>query len=389
MLQLFNAIGWKPSLNESSLIDAAVRRAGLKDFGDEFWLPQLQRLLRAMEDEARLTPWGRFVCRERMINLLMNRLRAECFFNKHPEILQQELKPVIAICGMQRSGTTMLQRLLAADPHAHCVYTWEALNPAPYLTFETNAATDKRRRVAQARMSERVLRYLDPELFAIHPVDHLAPEEEILLLDISFSSTVPEAMMMLPEYSAWLEQQDQTPAYEYMRKLLLLLQWQKSRQATHWVLKSPHHLEWLDTLIRIFPESRIIHTYRDPLTTLPSLLSMLYHCMKLLSDDVSPIELGKVWSRKTAYILQKALDYRAAHGDARFIDICYADLIQDPARQLERIYLSAGLDFSGFTPHTQHKSSRHRYDVTDFGIRQEEAEALFSEYKDRFARDRA
>ena len=99
--------------------------------------------------------------------------------------------------------------------------------------------------------------------------------------------------MMLPEYSGWLEKQDQAPAYEYMRKLLLLLQWQKggkSEAATHWILKTPHHLEWLDTLVTIFPQSKIIHTYRDPLTTLPSLLSMLYHGMKLFSDDVNPVE---------------------------------------------------------------------------------------------------
>lgn len=116
---------------------------------------------------------------------------------------------------------------------------------------------------------------------------------------------------------------------------------------------------------------------------------MLYHCMNLLSDSVSPSELGKVWSRKSAYILQKALHYRAAHGDDRFIDISYADIIGDPARQLKRIYSSAGLSFTSLPLPAQRKSAPHRYDLAEFGIRKEEAEALFSEYKNRFAIDRA
>jgi hypothetical protein len=58
-----------------------------------------------------------------------------------------------------------------------------------------------------------VLRYMAPEFFAIHPVEHRCAEEEILLLDMSFLSTVPEATMLVPEYSAWLERQDQEPAY--------------------------------------------------------------------------------------------------------------------------------------------------------------------------------
>ena len=52
-LQLFNSVGWKANLSESSLMNAAMRRAGLKDFGDEPWRPRLQRLLGAIEDEAR------------------------------------------------------------------------------------------------------------------------------------------------------------------------------------------------------------------------------------------------------------------------------------------------------------------------------------------------
>ena len=73
--------------------------------------------------------------------------------------------------------------------------------------------------------------------------------------------------------------QDMTPAYEYLAKLLKLLEWQ--RPARRWVLKTPAHLPFLDVLLSVLPEARIIHTHRDPAETLPSYCSMI-------SPDITP-----------------------------------------------------------------------------------------------------
>ncbi len=90
-------------------------------------------------------------------------MRAEALFRKHPDILEQELKPPIVITGLQRTGTTFLHRLLAADPAAYSLLSWEALNPAPLARKH-----EQKKRIALARTSERVLRYMAPEFFAIH-----------------------------------------------------------------------------------------------------------------------------------------------------------------------------------------------------------------------------
>ena len=67
--------------------------------------------------------------------------------------------------------------------------------------------------------------HFESGFFSIHPVEYEAPEEDILLLDVSFMSTTPEATMQVPSYASWLEETDQSPAYEYMVKLLKILQW--------------------------------------------------------------------------------------------------------------------------------------------------------------------
>lgn len=389
-IRLFNWVGLAPRLSEGGLLDAAVRKTGLRDFGDESWRPALRRLLSAIDEEAGLHPWGRFITRQRLLGLLQNRLRAEAVLRKHPEILEQELAPLLVVTGLQRTGTTLLHRLLAADPGAYSLLSWEALNPAPLAR-----RNERRKRIAVARTAERVLRYMAPEFFAIHPVDHLAQEEEILLLDISFLSTVPEATMLMPAYSTWLEGQDQEPAYRYMKKLLLLLQWQKGGGGKHWVLKSPHHMEWLDVLVRVYPGTRVIHTHRDPLRNLASFLSMAYHAMHIFSATVRPEAVGAFWTAKVMRMLDRAMAFRDAHGpdEAGVTDVLYHELVRDPVAQVERIYRNAGMSLGAEARRSmderrasspQHQHGVHRYRLEDFGVDRARADAGFARYRARF-----
>lgn len=386
-IRLFNWAGIRTKLDEASLIDAAVKKSGLRDFGDESWRPALRRLLVALEQEARLHPWGRFITRQRLLGLLQNRLRAEALFRAHPEILEQELKPLLVVTGLQRTGTTLLHRLLAADPAAYSLLSWEALNPAPL-----GRRDDRRKRIAIARTAERVLRYMAPEFFAIHPVDHMAQEEEILLLDMSFLSTVPEATMLVPEYSAWLEAQDQEPAYRTMKKMLLLLQWQKGPGRTHWVLKSPHHMEWLAVLARVFPGSGIVHTHRDPLRNLASFLSMAFHAMHIFSAEVTPEEVGAFWSKKVVHMVERAMAFRQTEA-APITDVLYDELVKDPLGTVERVLASQGMVLGEparsrmqqqRAANPRHKFGVHHYRLEDFGVDRARADAALAHYRATF-----
>jgi hypothetical protein len=319
---------------------------------------------------------------------LQNRLRAQALFRKHPEILEQELKPLLVVTGLQRTGTTLLHRLLAADPASYSVLSWEALNPAPFPRTH-----ERQRRIALARTSERVLRYMAPEFFAIHPVEHDAAEEEILLLDMSFLSTVPEATMLLPAYSAWLEKQDQEPAYRYMKKLLLLLQWQKGPAQTHWVLKSPHHLEWLDVLVRVFPGTHIVHAHRDPLRNLASFLSMAFHAMRIFSEAVTPGEVGAFWARKVTTMVERAVAFRESQVAGRISDVRYADLVKDPMAEVARIYRDCSRPLTDEAQQSmqkqrdgnrQHKYGVHRYRLGDFAVDRLRVDAGFARYRALF-----
>lgn len=378
-------------LEVDALIAAARRRSGLERFDGEEFREPLERLVDAIEREARLTATGRLITRTRLVGILKNRLRAQALFEQHPEILDEKVDAPVFIVGLQRTGTTMLQRLLAADPGLRALSSWEALNPAPLARRRWHRRDP---RIVQAVRGEKGLRYLAPDFFAIHPVEAEAPEEEVILLDHTFLSTVAESVLHVPSFAAWLEQQDQTPAYRYLAKMLQLLQWQA--RGDRWILKTPHHLEWLDTLLAVFPDARIVQTHRDPVKTLASFCSMIAHGRGVFSDEVDPHEVGAHWSRKTRRQVDRAMaarDASAAQGGG-FLDVSYYDLMADPMAQVQRIYdfigrpldeRVRGLMLASRQANPQHKHGEHRYRLEDFGLDRDQVEAGFASYRARHA----
>jgi hypothetical protein len=363
-------LGTRSDLDKDNLIRAARHATGLHDLGKDFMDEPLERLLVSIREEANLHPIGYFITRQRMINLLCVRLRAEDLFRRYPAILDQELLPAWVILGLQRTGTTKLHRLLAADEDNRVLLSWEAINPVPLK--DHNGKQDKR--IAIARTSENALRLMAPGFFAIHPVEHHAPEEDILLLDTTFLSTTPEATMNVPSYASWLEKTDQGPAYVYMVKLLKLLQWQ--RPGKRWILKSPHHLEFTELIDRHFGDVHFFWTHRDVQECIPSFISMAAHSRVIFSDDLRGEAIARHWIRKTGYMLRKGIEYRMKnHHKQQFTDIFYENLVSSSANILEEIYKLDG----GMTPellsrfeiaekeNPMRKYGIHEYNLEDFG----------------------
>ena len=385
--RLLEKVGIRASLDEESLLAAARRKTGLVQFGDESFRPALRILLQALKQEARLHPVGRFIMRTRLVDMLGVRLGVEDMLSRHPEILQEEIRAPIVIAGLQRTGTTMLHRLLATDPDTRALLSWEAINPVPDPKQQSGKPD---RRIKAAVLAEKALAYLSPDFFAIHPVEATAPEEDILLMDFSFMSTVAEAMVRVPTYAAWLKQQDMTPVYRYVKVLLQLLQWQ--RPGKRWVLKTPAHLAHLDVVLAVFPDAKIIQTHRDPAKTAGSFSSMVAHGYGVFSDEVDTHEVAGHWHRNNADMVKAAMRVRAC-SPASFLDVSYYDLLQDPMAPVRRIYEFAGL---ALTPqalaamddsrkrNVQNRHGVHHYRLEDFGLSKAQIHRDYAAYREHF-----
>jgi NAD(P)-dependent dehydrogenase (short-subunit alcohol dehydrogenase family) len=385
----FNLTGARAALDARALMAEAARSTGLADFGDQAFEAPLAVLLDSLDGEARLHALGRSIMRGRVLGMLKNRLRVEALYRAHPEIEAIRLEQPIVIAGLQRTGTTLLQRLLAADPGARALLSWEALHPAP---LPGEGARGAFRRRALAKLAEVGLARLAPDFFAIHPVQSEAPEEDVLLLDHAFMSQAPEATAHVPSYATWLETHDVTPSYRYLARLLKALAWQ--RPGRHWVLKTPHHMEFLAELLAVFPSAVIVQTHRDPQATMGSFCSMVAHGRGVFSDHVDARVVGAHWLRKVRRMIDRSLAVRDAGNASSFVDVSYYDLLHDPIAQVRRIYAHAGRALSPqaeaamrelLAREVQNRHGQHVYRVRDFGLSPARVEEAFSDYRARFA----
>ena len=382
-------LGLSDRLEAESLVRHAKRKTGLADFGDDGHVKALEVLVKSINDEARLTATGRLIQKSRLTGALVHRLRIEELLRIHPEIHDIDLGTIMLITGLQRTGTTLLQRLFHSNPAIRAVSGAEMLDPVP-------AGTTKRRgtiaSTLRPMLTQRAISYLSPQFMAVHPISHKEPEEDVMLLDLNFMSQTPEAIMHVPGYSRWLEDQDHTQAYKYFRKVLKVLCWQ--RPGRQWMLKTPHHMEYLDVFLRTFPDATIIQTHRDPRKALPSFCSMVAHGRGIFSDRVDPGEIARHWCRKTRRMVEKTEAVRSGADSDRFIDVSYYDLIQDPVAQLRRLYRCLAIDLDEtavqraeryIEANPQNRFGRHSYRLSDFGLSEKIIDDNFSGYRRKYA----
>ena len=380
---------------------AAQQKERLEDWGP---LPFEEPLDVLTDDyaDADLNDVGVHVLRSGLVHGLRMRLRAQEWIRRHPEILQERIVAPVVVVGMMRSGTTLLQRLLAADDRFHCAYGWEVVEVAPKLDHRWGEQEDPRILISEKR--EAVSRELAPELFAIHPMYAREPEEEIVFLSDAFLSHVPESGAHVPGYRTWIDGQDFAPAYAYLHRMLKFLQWQKrqageagresSCTAQRWVLKSPAHLGYLDALRAEFPDLHVVHMHRDPGETIPSGASLNATLHAMHADRVDRHRVGAQWLQRMGWTNDRAMATRDGWTDDSAIctDVEFADAVSDPIGQAARVYDAVGVPLSAAAETAMRRwlverpadPARPPYAATDFGLEDAQIDERFATYNARF-----
>jgi hypothetical protein len=383
--------------DESSILDEARERAGLDDFGEEDFREALRRLLFSLRDEARLTSAGRLAQRARIVGLLINRLRTQSWLLHHPEILEERIDVGFVVGGFPRTGTTMLQRLLASDPDTTSLEWWESRNPAPFPDWSpSHAERASDARIRDAREQIRVMLEQNPELAAVHPLEPEAPDEDLMLLEHAFQSSTPAGFANVPSYLRWHLDQDGRAAYRDHERFLQFLQWQKRQRGEsigRWVLKAPHHMLHLDLVFEHYPGATVIQTHRDLLETLPSLASMSLELRRLGSDEVDPLEAAFYAELTSRHRIDRLLEVRRSRSEAGFIDVWFADVVANPLAEIQRIYERVGRDLSVGAREAMERWAEanrrdqrpaHEYALEEFGFDARSVERDFAEYREAF-----
>lgn len=386
------------SFDAAGVLADAQRKEALTDWGPGEFETPLRVLL---DDYARadLNAIGTHVLRSGIVHSLRMRLRAQEWIRRHPEILDEPIAPPIVVVGMMRSGTTLLQRLLAADPRFVCAYGWEVVEIAPRLEYRFDGPDVPDPRIAISEAREAKSRELAPELFAIHPMYAREAEEEIVFLADAFLSHVPESGAHLPHYRSWIDAQDFTPAYDYLYRMLQFLQWQKrqrrpqrSAPGRRWVLKSPAHLGYLDLLRARFPGLHVVHMHRDPRTAIASGAGLNATLHAMHADTVDRRRVGAQWLQRMGWTNDRAMTARDGWPDDAVTDIGFDDAVADPIGQVARVYDAVGVPLTAeaeramrrWLAHRLREAPRPPYALHTYGLLPEQIDERFMLYSKRF-----
>ena len=376
-------------INANEILDQAKSETGLSDLGEPLFFEGLNRLIDSINNEANLNEIGIQAQPIRIQGLLTNRLRFEEDLKKFPEILDQEIIAPIVIVGLPRTGSTMTHRLLASDPNHTAMLWWEGRYPA-LLPGEKRGDIETRMELGKAEVDAVVA--ASPEALDIHPWDYKGADEEILLLEHNFLSTVPESFMALPSYSEWIEEQDHTLAYEDLKKFIQYLQWQNpGREKKRWVHKSPHHLGFIDKMISVFPDAKIIQTHRDPIKTVPSFCSMCANLFEPLTTNFDKVFIGKHWSNKLTRALNHCMNISEQHPN-NFLDLEFLNMIKDPIDEMKKIYEFIGESFGEKTEvameawreENKHEMGAHKYSLEEYDLTESQINDNFAKYQQKY-----
>ena len=377
-------------LEDHELVVKAMKRTGLDDFGDNRISEPLGVLTAALNTEARLHTLGRATARAQLVALLSTRLRVADLIRRVPEITRTPVVAPIIVIGMPRTGTTLLQRLIAQDPGLRSLPYWEALEPLPRSGDVTDRAAPTADRIKRAVRSVEFLDRVAPEMKSMHELDPLDADEEIWLLAVDLATMLFEATWHVPAFAEWYDGADLTGGYQWLRTMLQVLQWY--RPGERWILKSPQHLEQLGPLLGVFPDATVVQTHRDPVKVVSSFASMITYGRHIASDAVDPITIGKYWNWRIGVMLQRSMDQRPA-GDDRFIDVQFSELMGDPIATIAEIYRTAGRELTDDTVTRMHrwlaanprgKHGAHHYRASDHGLDDDAIRRDFADYTRHF-----
>lgn len=380
------------SLDPDEMLRTARRRAGgLSDFGGDEFLEPMRRFLACLREEAPLSWMGRLLARQDALCVLDNRLRMTALFDRHPEILDQPVPAPVFITGLPRSGTTILHELLGQDPAHRVPLCWQTRYAIPP---PSDSPASKDPRIRRTDRDLQLWHRLVPAHVTMHRNGAELPSECGDLTAHTFLGDRITALYQVPSFATWSASQDARIMYRWHRKMLQLLQWKRPQAL--WILKAPAHMNWLDALLDVYPDARIVQSHRDPLQVMGSVASLLIAILWMRADRVDPAGVEAAFGGAPfAAQLQAALRARDALGpDSRqFSDIHYLDLIADPFRSIHALYADLGLELdsvaegrmrSYLDSKPQAKHGRHVYRFADLDLDLVEERARFTAYQSRF-----
>ncbi|MFE3739606.1 sulfotransferase family protein [Streptomyces sp. NPDC059134] len=319
-------------LDHVELCEEAMRLTGLDDFGSPDYRSALAHLTASLGSQARLNPYGRAEARTVLLDALCTRLRLHA--NALPALDPAFGRGPVVLVGLPRTGSTLLHHLLAHHPSLRAPRLWELLAPlTPPGTTEDLLVGIARRHVTEHFRAA-------PDLRRIHPTSATGPEECEYLMNTDFRNAVLATISYrLPDYAAWLMDQDLTGAYRlHQAQLRHILARRPAPAGARLLLKSPSHIWHLPSLAAVYPRADLVVLHRDTDAAIGSVCGLALAARRKRSDDVDAHEIGRQMTAATHTALDRLRAFTAQPPPGiRCLAVTFDELTRNPRATAERV----------------------------------------------------
>ena len=169
---------------------------------------------------------------------------------------------------------------------------------------------------------------------------------------------------------------------------------QRGEPLRPFVLKTPSHLGYLETLLDEFPDAHIVHAHRDPVDVIPSGASLNTTLWRTHCDDVDPHEVGRQWIERMGWACDRAMASRAGIPAGQVTDVRFTEALVDPIGTAGTVLDAVGLGLTDETiiameawiaqDRKREKLPVHRYTSADFGLSDDQIRERFASYTHAF-----
>ncbi len=297
---------------------------------------RLEALCSALVEEAALNPLGHTMAYGQITAAIRKRHALGRFWNENPGMAEREIAPPILVVGQMRSGTTRVQRLLAADPRHSGTRFCNSHNPVP--------ATPDFRPV-KARAALAVARRINPWLDTVHPFGAMRTDEEIGWLAAALSPATFEAQWRIPSFVAFSSARDAAPVYREFARILRTDAHVMQEANRPRVLKCPQFAEELGALLTQLPDARLVLCRRPKENILESSVSMTASQMAFQSDQHDLQWLTAMWQEKISH-REAAIEHDLRQFSGKRATIDFAALNADWLKAIGEAYEALDIELT-------------------------------------------
>lgn len=362
------------ALNSEKLINEAQHAAKLDSFGPFFNREVYDVYVNDLNESQTLHQFGRFAIEKKILHHLKDSLKLQDLISK--TTISNTLNRVVLITGLWRTGTTYLQRELSKLPEFQSSLGWEVLYPLHPINNRSKSRI-------KASATIKLFNSINPLFNIAHPVSFDQEEEDMPLFDLGFTSTINDVVSDLQQYSDCIEKQDLTEMYK-AAKFVHQLHLSKKEKADWFIIKSPHHMDQLLTMQKIYPDLRVIKIIRDEEDSMESLFNLVYHGWRTFHHSLNKKLLKERWMKKVIHLSKKYKEAKLEMDSDRFIEIRYEDLINNFGKSMHYIGRRLDIEIDPLKSYPIRKrqtlNAKHKLSLSDFNVSASEIRSVFNPY---------